>query len=167
MADWIIEPLAKEHDRSNFSCGRATLDDFIRARVSQYEKRRLGKTFLAVAQGEKRVVGYHTLAAGSVSFEHLPASASRKLPKHPVPVVLLARLAVDQSEQGKGLGETLLLDALQRSLDLAEGLGVHAVEVVALDDTAAAFYRKYSFSPLVDDPLHLFLPMTTIEKLLA
>ena len=167
MADWAIEPLGKHHERAAFSCGKPTLDDFLRARVSQYERRRLGKTFVAVPAGEKRVLGYYTLAAGAVAFEHLPSAASRKLPKHPVPVVLLARLAVDRSSQGKGLGEGLLLDALQRSLDLSAGLGVHAVEVDALDDAAAAFYRKYGFTPLLDDPLHLYLPVATVEAALG
>ena len=166
MIDWTIEPFAKDHDRNAFCCGKPSLDDFIRARVSQYEKRRLGKTFVAVNQGEKRVVGYYTLAAGAVTFERLPTEASRKLPKHPVPVALLARLAVDQSAQGKGLGEKLLLDALQRALDLSSILGIHAVEVNALDEMAAAFCRKYGFVPRLDDPLDLYLPLSTIENIL-
>jgi GNAT superfamily N-acetyltransferase len=167
MLDWIIEQFSTEHDRSAFRCGKAAIDDFIRTRVSQYEKRRLGKTFVAVPSGEKRVVGYYTLAASAVSFANLPTGASRKRPKHPVPVVLLARLAVDQSAQGKHLGEGLLLDALQRTLDLSSDLGIHAVEVDALDDDAAAFYRTYGFSPLIDDPLHLYLPIATIGEVLA
>jgi GNAT superfamily N-acetyltransferase len=167
VADWRIEPFGKQHDRSAFSCGKTTLDDFIRARVSQYEKRRLGKTFVAVPPGESRVIGYFTLAAGEVAFENIPATASRKLPKHPVPVLLLARLAVDRSAQGKRLGEALLLDALQRSLNLAASLGGHAVEVDAIDAEAATFYRKYGFAPLLDDPLHLYLPLATIERLLG
>jgi GNAT superfamily N-acetyltransferase len=102
-----------------------------------------------------------------VAFYHLPEDTSRKLPKHPVPVVLLARLAVDQCAQGKGLGEQLLLDAFQRSLDLSISLGVHAVEVVAINDAAAAFYSKYGFVPLLDEPLHLYLPIATIEGILG
>lgn len=167
MADWIIEPLGKAHDRSAFACGKPPLDDFIRTRVSEYEKRRLGKTFVAVTEGEKRVIGYYTLAAGAVTFAHLPTEASRKLPKHPIPVVLLARLAVDQSAQGKRLGEGLLLDALGRSLDLSANLGAHAVEVDALDDSAVTFYVKYGFAPLLDNPKHLFLPLGTIDKALG
>lgn len=167
MADWIIKPFSKADDRSAFACGRPALDDFIRTRVSQYEKRRLGKTFVAVSEGEKRVIGYYTLAAGAVIFEHLPTEASRKLPKHPVPVILLARLAVDQSAQGKRLGEGLLLDALQRSLDLSGNLGAYAVEVDALDDSAVTFYLKYGFAPLLDNPKHLYLPLATIDKVLG
>ena len=166
MVEWTIEPFRKDHDRSAFACGKASLDDFLRTRVSQYEKRRLGKTYVAVAAGEKRVDGYYTLASSAVAFANLPLGASRKLPKHPVPVALLARLAVDQSAQGKGLGEHLLLDALQRALDVSAKLGIHAVEVDAIDDAAAAFYRKYGFVPLLDEPLHLYLPMATIENVL-
>ncbi len=171
MADWIIEPFGSHHDRTAFSCGRPSLDDFLRAYASQYEKRRLGKIFVAVPalkteEEHGRVIGYYTLAAGAVAFERLPAQANRKLPKPPVPVVLLARLAVDSKAQGKGLGERLLLGALQRSLDLSNGLGVYAVEVVALDEVAAAFYRKYGFASLLDNPLHLYLPITTIKILL-
>ena len=167
MADWAIGPLAKDHDRSGFSCGQPSLDDFLRARAGQYEARRIGKTFVAVPAGARTVIGYHTLAAGSIEFEHLPPDASRKLPRHPVPVILLARLAVDRSAQGRGLGEALLLDALQRSLDLSTRLGVHAVRVDALDDAAASFYRKYGFVPLLDDPWHLFLPIATVEDVLG
>lgn len=166
MADWIIEPFGKFHDRSALTCGKPALDDFLRTRVSQYEKRRLGKTFVAVPEGEKRVMGYYTLAAGAVAFEHLPSEAATKLPKHLIPVILLARLAVDQSAQGKGLGEKLLLDALQRSLDLSDNLGAHAVEVDALDDSAISFYVKYGFAPLPDNPKHLYLPLATIDKVL-
>ncbi len=165
--DWVVEPFGRQHERGDFSCRKVALDDFIRARVSQYEKRRLGKTFVAVLKGGKYVLGYYTLAAGSVSFDHLPLSTSRKLPKHPVPVILLARLAVDQSVQGMRLGEGLLLDSLQRSLDISAGLGVYAVEVKAIDAAAARFYRKYAFARLLDDPLHLFLPITTVEEQLG
>ena len=167
MADWTIEPLTRQHDRTGFACGRPSLDDFIRTRVSQYDKRQLGKTFVAVPAGENRVIGYYTLAAGALAFELLPANTARKLPRHPIPVVLLARLAVDQTVQRQRLGEGLLLDALQRTLELSSHLGVHAVEVDALDDTAAAFYRKYGFTALLDDTLHLYLPIQTIEELLG
>jgi predicted N-acetyltransferase YhbS len=163
VANWTIEPLTKNHLRDLFTCGRPPLDDFIRSRASQYEKRKLGKTFAAVLPGEKRVVGYYTLAATAVAFEHLPGNVGRKLPKHPVPAILLARLAVDQTAQGRKLGEALLVDALQRSLELSEQLGVYGVVVDAADDSAANFYRKYGFTPLLDHPLHLYLPLSTIE----
>ncbi len=167
MVEWVIEPFAKRHLREAFSCGKPPLDDFLRARVTQYEKRRLGKTFVAVPPDHPEVLGYYTLAAGSVAFEKLPGQASRKLPKHPVPTVLLARLAVDKNSQGSKLGAGLLMDALERSLALSAALGVFAIEVDAIDVGAAAFYRKYGFTPLQDDPHHLYLPIASVEDLFA
>jgi predicted N-acetyltransferase YhbS len=89
---------------------------------------------------------------------------AKKLPKHPVPVILLARLAVDRSVQGQGLGETLLMDALGRAVELSSSLGVFAVHVLAVDDAAGLFYAKYGFVSLLDDPRHMFLPISVIEK---
>ena len=163
MDDWQIERLGKTHDRSGFDCGKVPLDDFLRSLVSQYEKRNLGRTYVAVRPGEKRVLGYYTLASGAISFQNLPADAGRRLPRHPVPVILLARLAVDRSTQGSGLGRALLVDALKRSLEMADQLGIHAVEVDAIDVAARSFYEKFGFIPLLDNEFHLYLPMTTIK----
>jgi len=167
MAEWQIEPLARDHFRGAFSCGKPSLDDFIRRLVSQYEKRNLGRTYVAVQAGEKRVCGYYTLASSSVAFENLPETSAKKLPKHPVPVVLLARLAVDQAVQGQGLGVALLIDALRRCLELVDKLGIHAVEVDAIDQQASVFYEKYGFAPLLDNEFHLFLPIATIRGALG
>jgi GNAT superfamily N-acetyltransferase len=164
MADWRIERLERAHVRDAFSCGKPSLDEFIHRLVSQYEKRNLGRTYVAVRPGDKQVLGYYTLASGALSYQNLPESSARKLPRHPVPVILLARLAVDQSVQGKGWGEGILVDALQRCLGLADKLGIHAVEVDAIDQQAKAFYEKYGFVPLLDNEFHLFLPIATIQS---
>jgi GNAT superfamily N-acetyltransferase len=167
MADWQIERLDRSHERSGFSCGKPPLDDFIRNLVTQYQKRNLGRTYVGVKQREPKVCGYYTLASGAVPFLNLPQPAAKKLPKHPVPVILLARLAVDQSARGQGLGEALLLDALRRCLSLADNLGIHAVEVDGIDQQAKSFYEKYGFVPLIDSELHLFLPVSTIRDALG
>jgi len=132
-------------------------------RASQYEKRRLGRTYVALFPGAKTVAGYYTLAAGSIAIANLPEDAAKRLPKHPVPVILLGRLAVDQKARGQGLGKTLLRDALLRSLSMSEQLGLFAVEVLAIDAEAKEFYAKYGFVPLADNDLHMFLPIKTIE----
>jgi len=163
VGEWLIERWDRSHERGEFHCGQAALDDFLHAFVSQYEKRRLGRTYVAVPAGEKRVLGYYTLASGAIPFEHLPAKAAKKLPRHPVPAALLARLAVDRSAQGRGLGTFLLMDALKRCWDLSGQLGIHAVVVEAIDDSARAFYEKFGFAPLQDNPLHLYLPITIVE----
>jgi GNAT superfamily N-acetyltransferase len=166
MADWHIERLDRGHLRDVFSCGKPPLDEFIRRLVSQYEKRNLGRTYVAVPPGNKQVLGYYTLASSAIPFQNLPEPSARKLPRHPVPVILLARLVVDQSVQGRGWGEGLLIDALQRGLGLADELGIHAVEVDAIDQQAKAFYEKYGFAPLLDSAFHLFLPIATVQAVI-
>ncbi len=164
MPEWRIEPLRASHDRGGFSCGKAPLDEFLRLRASQYEKRRLGRTYVALFPGATTVAGYYTLAAGAIAVANLPPQAAKQLPKHPVPIILLGRLAVDQRARGQGLGPALLRDALRRSLDLSKQLGLLAVEVLAIDAGAREFYTKYGFVPLADNDLHLFLPTKTIEE---
>lgn len=164
VSDWQMERLKNTHERGEFSCGKPPLDDFLRLRVSQYEKRRLGRTYAALFPGETKVAGYYTLAAGAIPFTNLPSDAAKRLPKHPVPVILLARLAVDQNARGQGLGKALLQDALRRCLEMSEQLGLYAVEVLALDAEAKGFYSKYGFVPLADNDQHLFLPIKTIEN---
>ncbi|HLQ43127.1 MAG TPA: GNAT family N-acetyltransferase, partial [Planctomycetaceae bacterium] len=119
MDDWRIERLDASHQRGEFCCGHQSLDDFIQRYVGQYERRNLGRTYVAVRIGEKRVLGYFTLAAGSVPASQLPPQVAKKLPKHSVPVALLGRLAVDESAQGRGLGKLLLMDCLRRCAEFS------------------------------------------------
>ncbi len=167
MVDWRIERLNRSHDRASFSCGKPPLDDFLLRLVTQYEKRNLGRSFVAVHPGGTKVCGYYTLASGGIAFQNLPVTDAKKMPRHPVPVVILARLAVDINARGKGLGEVLLLDALRRALQLADQLGIHAVEVDAIDQQAREFYKKYGFVSLLDNAMHLYLPITTIRESLG
>jgi GNAT superfamily N-acetyltransferase len=164
VSEWRIEPLHDSHERREFSCGKAPLDDFLRLRAGQYESRRLGRTYVALFPSAATVAGYYTLAAGAIAVANLPPEAAKRLPKHPVPVILLGRLAVDQKARGQGLGRALLRDALRRSPELSEQLGLFAVEVLAIDTEAKEFYTKYGFVPLADNDLHLFLPVRTIEE---
>jgi GNAT superfamily N-acetyltransferase len=164
MDEFHVEPFDKSrHERGGFNCGQPGLDDFLHKLVTQYEKRKLGKTFVALRSGNPDVVGYYTLAASSIEFVRLPNEVVRKLPKHPIPVILLARLAVDKSLQGQGLGELLLVDALKRSLNLSKSIGIFAVEVLAIDERAISFYGKYGFVSLLEDARHMFLPIRTVE----
>jgi GNAT superfamily N-acetyltransferase len=167
MDDWRIEHLDGSHDRSGLSCGKAPLDDFLRSLVSQYEKRGLGRTYVAVQGGGKKVYGYYTLATGAIAASHLPPKIAKKFPKHPIPVVLLGKLAVDQTAQGKRLGEFLLMDALRLALGLSEAVRLFAVEVDAIDERAKRFYEKYGFTPLADNDHHLYLAISTIEQLVG
>jgi GNAT superfamily N-acetyltransferase len=164
-ASWIVERLGKHHDRAQFDCGNARLNEWLTQRAGQFDRRDLARTYVATHPDNQVVVGYYAVSSHAVRHEALPDDQVKGLPHIDVPVVLLGRLAVDRSEQGKGLGGFLLIDALRRAEHLAEHVGVRAVEVDAIDVAACHFYARHGFIVLKDDPHHLFLPMTVIRKL--
>jgi GNAT superfamily N-acetyltransferase len=146
-----IQPLTGRHDRSAFESGSAQLDAWLRHTAQQHQRRGTSKTFVAVLdEAPERILGYYALTVCEIRTGELP----RKITG-----IRLGRLAVDRSVQGQGLGEFLLMHAIERSRSVLEQVGVHAVFVDAKDERAAAFYRKYGFRPLPDDPLRLVLPI--------
>lgn len=163
--NFAIEPLERRHDRTGFDCGEAALDEFIRRNARQNQDRGIGRTYVATEPDALRVLGFYTLASASVLPNVLPEPERRHLPRYRVPMVQLARLAVDRAARGQALGEALLFDALKRSAVAAEILGVYGVEVYAKHEAAASFYQRYGFAPLQDDRLHLYLPASTIRAL--
>jgi GNAT superfamily N-acetyltransferase len=158
---YAIALTSSTHDRAAFDCGEQSLNEFLVRFARQNDEKGLGRTFVAVLPGDPRIYGYYTLSSGAVKSETLP----EKRPRYPTPVVLLGRLAVDESAKGQGLGKILLLDALKRVLLLADQMGIYAVEVHAIDPQARSFYLKYGFTPLLDDDVHLYLTMKKIRKL--
>lgn len=162
---WTIEPLNKRHDRSRFSCGDGSLDEYLKKYASQNERLNVSRHYIALNPGNASVLGYYSLSAGSVAWDNLPHDTRKKLPKYPIPVAHLGRLGVDKSAQGKGLGEFLLLDALARVARLTDEIAIQAIEVVASSEQARRFYQKYGFLSLLDDPQHLYLAVATLRKL--
>lgn len=165
MPIWMIRRLDKNHDRTTFECGQPLLDEWIKDRASQFDRRDLSRTFVATLPDCVRVVGYYAISTHRVVHEVLPTDEAKGLPRLDVPVVLIGKLAVDRSVQGQGLGALLLVDALRRSLQISEQVGIRAVEVDAIDDAARNFYLKFGFRSLLDDPRHLFLSMAEVRKL--
>jgi GNAT superfamily N-acetyltransferase len=161
---WVIEPLDPGHDRASFDCGEPALNDFLHALARQQQDKHVGKTFVAVPKrGVKRVVGFYTVSAGSIQFAHLPADVQKHLPRYPVPVARLGRLAVDGSMHGQGLGAALLRDALLRVARVAATeLGILGVVVDAKNAEARKFYERYGFVPLPEHPLTLIILTGTI-----
>ena len=157
-----IVRMTSSHLRSDFDCGEPTLDLFIRTQASQYEKRRLGNTYAAIDDANV-VVGYYTLAAGSLGVDERDSTRS-KLPRHPIPIVLLARLAVTRAQQGSGLGFLLLQDAVRHVLTAANVVAVHALVVDALHDRAAKFYIKHGFTPVPQNLLKLYISIKTLQQ---
>lgn len=164
---WAIVPVSKKHERDSFDCGVAELDEYLRRYARQSEEQGFGRTHVAVYPGENRVLGYFMLRTGEFDVSLLPEETRRRFPRYAVPVVHLARLAVDRSVQGQGLGEELLLTALQTALDISRRAGAFAVEVLAISEGAKSFYVHYGFHELADDPLHLYLRMSLVASLLA
>ncbi len=168
MSDRIVpspEPLDSFHELGDFDCGVASLNDYLVKRA--FDDQRAGKSRTYVVTSGASVVGYFSLAAGALA----PPKASPRLAKgqgsQPIPVVLLARLAVDSEWQGSGLGEALLVEALARSAAAADVIGARAVLVHAVDERARSFYLKYGFEPLPTDDLHLVMLMKDIRKTLG
>jgi GNAT superfamily N-acetyltransferase len=161
----VIEPLGPHHDRSSFCCGEPALDTYLQRQASQDVRRRVAKVFVAVGTTPGRVAGYYSLSAAEFNKAELPAAAAKRLPHYPVPAAVLGRLAVDRSHQGRGLGETLLMDAIRRTLRASEAMAVHAIIVDAKHEQAKAFYERYGFHSFATTQRRLFLPLETFEKL--
>jgi GNAT superfamily N-acetyltransferase len=164
---WSIQPFEKAHVVQGFSCGETPLDDYLVKHAWQSGATGLGRTFVAVEPGKSKVHGYFTLAAGSVRFDTIPDHAKKRLPKYPIPTAHLAKLAVHESHQKKGLGAALLIDALRRSASASEQIGVFAVDVIALNDPARSFYLKYGFVSLLDNTHHLYMNIQTAKAVAA
>lgn len=164
--EFIIAPLGKQHNRKSFDCGEPSLNQYLQRYASQDIRRRVNRVFVASPPGAPRqVIGYYSLSAGGLDATELPDEFRRRLPRYPVPVVLLGRLAIAESHQCKGLGSILLADALQRIAQASQVMAVYAVVVDALNGQAAEFYRQFGFIRLPSQPLKLFLPMDSVTTL--
>ena len=164
---YVIESLSREHEREGFDCGEPALNAFLARYARQNEGVGFSRTYVAIPKGERRVVGYHSLSAGAVAFADVPEHLRKRFPRYPIPVAHLGRLATCQSVRGQGLGGILLVDALARSLRVADELGMVAMDVWAKTEQARSFYLKFGFVPLEDDPLHLYLPLATARQALG
>jgi GNAT superfamily N-acetyltransferase len=157
------ELLTPHHDRTAFSCGVPELDAYLQRQAGQDQKRNLAAAFVLTADG-RTIAGFYTLSAHSILASDLPLNLAGKLPRFPIPVTLLGRMAIAQSLQGHGLGEYLLLDALERARMGARQVASWAV-VVDAKPGARNFYLKHDFAPFLTQPDRLFLPMKTIEEM--
>ncbi|WP_116135447.1 GNAT family N-acetyltransferase [Trinickia diaoshuihuensis] len=137
------------------------MNDWLRNIASQHQKKNLSRTYVAIRrEAPDQVIGYYALAAFLIETEGMPG---KRLPDR-VSAVLLARLAIDNGRQGRGLGAHLLMHALDTALTTSEAVGVQCVVADAIDERAAGFYRKYGFQPFTQTPRRLFLPIETIRQ---
>jgi len=165
MALSTPEPLTGEHDVAAFSCGKPALDHWLKTRALSNQQR--GFTAVMVVHDAGRVVGYYGLAPTAIVPSSLPRAIRTGQPPDPVPCLLLAQLAVDQGWNSKGVGTGLVKHALTRCVEAARLIGGRALIVNAVDEEAAAFWRRRGFIPSRDDPLVLFRSIADIAASLA
>jgi len=163
-----LEPpvlLSQAHDVEGFDCGAESLNTYLKRFA--YDNNQNGSARTYAVLREKQVVGYYTLAPGSVTKEEAPKRVGQGLARHPIPIILLARLAVDKAEQGIGLGKDLLRDALLKVIHAADIIGGRALLVHAKDEKAKSFYEHFGFEPSPIDSYHLYLLLKDIKKTLG
>src|ERR1039457_7689915 len=165
VAEFVIEKLSQDHDLSRFNCGNDALNLWLKRFAWANVQNDSAPVYVAHRR-DRVVVGYHALTAGSVSRGEAPQRIGHGLAAHAIGVVVLGRLAVDRAQQGKGLGITLLQDALLRAEQAADTVGVRAVLVQAIDASARSFYLRFGFSPSPADEMRLMLPMEDLRAFL-
>jgi GNAT superfamily N-acetyltransferase len=157
----------RAHRVEAFSCGRDSLDRWLQAYAGQNQHRDAARTFVTTEQDGK-VAGYYTLVAAQVEHTQATADVRRGMSQHfPIPVALLARLAVATPHQGVGLGRTLLLDALRRVARASENLAIRAVVVDAIDESALSFYLAFGFEASALEPNTLMVPLQAVRLILG
>lgn len=159
-----IRKLDASDSVATFDCGQAALNQFLQRYALLNQKANSTQTFVCCKGG--KVAGFYSLAVGSVEPAAAPLRITKGLARHPVPVMILARLAVDSSHQGAGVGAALLKDALLRTLQAADIAGIRTLLVHAKDDAARLWYEGWGFEPSPTDPYHLFLLLKDIKALL-
>jgi GNAT superfamily N-acetyltransferase len=157
-----IEKLRSDHAVDGFDCGREELNRFLARFALINQQAGAAQSYVAVS-GEM-VVGYYSLVVGEVAYDDAPGRLSKGLARHPVPIMLLTRLAVGSAWQGRGLGSGMLKDAMRRTLQAADIAGIRAFAVHAKDETARSFYEHFGFLPSPTDPLHLFLLIKDLRR---
>lgn len=160
-----ITGLARHHDRNDFDCGEPALNTFLQRLARQQAERDFNRTYVACAQGESRIQGYYAISSAAIDFDSWPASL--RLPRYPVPVARIGRLAVDVRSQGTGVGAALLRHAMVLAESLAQQIGLYVVVVDAKNEAAVAFYARYGFQRFSDQGLSLFLTTDVIRRALA
>ena len=163
---WVVQPLSAKHVREGFDCGHDSLNEYLLRYAKANAKKDIGKIYVAVEPSEVRVCGYYTISSGSVARQYVPDAEKSKLPRYAaIPALHLGRLAVDRSQQGKHLGEYLLMHALALAERLAEEVAIRLIDVLAINDKATGFYLRYGFAAMEDEKWHLYLSIKTVRAL--
>ena len=164
-ARFLIEKLRRDHKIDGFDCGSEDLNRFLIRYAFGNQQAGSAQTYVGLA--DQSVIGFYSLVVGHVDYADSPQRLVKGLARHPVPIMLLARLAVEKSWQKRGIGAGLLKDALLRTAQAADIAGIRAIAVHAKNEAAQAFYSRYDFQPSPTDPYHLFLLIKDIARLIG
>lgn len=162
MTCFRIEKLTRQHAVETFDCGQEALNRFLARFALHNQQANASQTYVALA--DETVIGFYSLVVGEVSYDDAPDRLTKGLARHPVPIMLLARMGVALGWQGKKVGAGLLRNAMQRTLQAADIAGVRALAVHAKDEEAQAFYRHFDFIESPTDPLHLFILVKDLRR---
>ncbi len=157
------EPLNEMHELGDFSCGLLSLDEWLRRRARANQVSGASRTFIVA--DHRKAVGYYALASGAIAVESSVGRFRRNMPD-PIPVAVLGRLAVDRSQQGKGLGRALFRDCAMRVAQAADAIGIRGIVVHAISDQAKAFYQSVGFDPSPSEPMTLMVTLADVRRLL-
>ena len=158
------EPLADHHQIEDFRSGQASLDDWLKRRARANQASGASRTYVVCER--ERVIGYYALASGAVTVESAPGRFRRNMP-NPIPVAVLARLAVDRSWQGRGIGRALFRDAARRVEQAADAIGIRGIVVHAISEEARSFYLTLGFDPSPGDPMMLLVTLVDARASLS
>ncbi|MGD0870989.1 MAG: GNAT family N-acetyltransferase [Bryobacteraceae bacterium] len=163
-ADRRVEKLRRDHTIEGFDCGREELNRYLSRYAWQNQQAGASQTYVGIA-GDA-IAGFYTLAVGQVTHEEVPERLTKGLAKRPIPIMLLARLAVDRRWHGQGVGKALLRDAIERTLQAADIAGIRALAAHAKDEEARCFYEHFDFVPSPTDLLHLFVLLKDVRRMM-
>ena len=165
MTAFVIEKLARHHAVEDFDCGQAALNRFLLRFALTSQQANASQTYVGLADAE--IAGFYTLVVGEVAYADAPERLTKGLARHPVPLMLLARLAVSAAWQGRGIGAGLLKDAMRRTVQVADIVGIRALAAHAKDGAARAFYAHFGFVASPTDPLHVFLLTKDLQRVVG
>lgn len=163
MSDFRIEKLARHHAIDAFDCGQEALKRFLTSFALTNQQANASQTYLGLA--DSTVIGFYTLVVSEVSYDNAPERLKKGLARHPVPLILLARFAVHNEWQARGIGAGLIKDAMRRTMQVADIVGIRALVAHAKDNNARSFYERFDFVPSPTDPLHLFILTKDLRRI--
>ena len=163
MAQVVIELLEKSHDCKAFDCGKHEQNEFLKLRARKHAEFNYSRTWVAVEEGDRRILGYVTLSMGNIGFESVADEIRSRLPRYPMPVLHVGQLATDASLQGRGIGSLLLRYVAEKAIEASASVGCYAIELIADNKPGFDWYQKRGFLPLPEGSMRLYQTVDTLK----